>query len=276
MRWIRERARPRAHARVDTGFDVAREHVHDPAERRGAVQRRARPFHDLHALHVLERDQVPVDAAAVALVRGDAVHQQEHARAEALHVAGRAADVHLAVQELHAGGLVHRFVHGGDGAAGELGVGDHRDAGDRLVEQLGALGGGHDDGLRDERRGGQGDVDEQRLSRLDGQCIDDVAVSDAVDVQDDLAGTHWCQPKAPGAVGQRSQVRPGRPNPRVLNRSACRVCDGAGDDCSLAGERLRPEQDERPRPRCGPSPPVEEREWECGTDGPQRNGGAGK
>src|SRR5438132_1482669 len=86
----------------------------------------------------------------------------------------------------------------------------------------------------------------------------------------------WFQPKAPGAVGQRSQVRPGRPNPRVLNRSACRVCDGAGDDCSLAGERLRPEQDERPRPRCGPSPPVEEREWECGTDGPQRNGGAGK
>src|SRR5206468_919667 len=103
LRWLRATARPRAHARVDTGFDVAREHVHDPAERRGAVQRRACPFHDLHALHVLERDQVPVDAAAVALVRGDAVHQQEHARAEALHVAGRAADVHLAVQELHAG-----------------------------------------------------------------------------------------------------------------------------------------------------------------------------
>ena len=42
-------------------------------------------------------------------------------------------------------------------------------------------------------------MDAEILSRLDGQCIDDVAVSDAVDVQDDLAGTHWCQPKAPGA-----------------------------------------------------------------------------
>ena len=96
---------------------------------------------------MIHREHVPVDASAIAFVGGNAVHEQQHAGTQALHVAARAADVDLAVQELHAGRLVHRFIHRGHRAARDLRVGHERYARDDLIEELGAFPGRHDHGL---------------------------------------------------------------------------------------------------------------------------------
>src|SRR5207245_9782369 len=163
VRRIAEQAARGSHAGMEAQWDLARDQVHDAAQRRRAVQRGARSLDHLDPLHSVERHEVPVDAAAVALVGGDAVHEQQHAAAQPLHVARGAADVHLAVQELNAGGLVHGFVNGGNGPPGDVGLLQHGDAGDGLVEELGALGGGDDD-LRLQLYGGR----PQKVVALDG------------------------------------------------------------------------------------------------------------
>src|SRR5215813_2260696 len=71
--------------------------VHHAAESGRAVQGGSRSFDDFHALHAVDRDDVPVDATAITLIGGHAVDEQEDATAEAHDEAGRSADVDLPV-----------------------------------------------------------------------------------------------------------------------------------------------------------------------------------
>src|SRR2546426_11846510 len=66
LRRIGIRARRGAHPTVKADRKVVRDDVHDAAERRRAVERGAGALHDLDAVHLFERQHVPVDAAAVA------------------------------------------------------------------------------------------------------------------------------------------------------------------------------------------------------------------
>src|SRR5881392_1275795 len=135
-RWVGVRATEGAYPGVEAARDLPRDHVDHAAQRRRAVERGARALHHLDPRDVLERDEVPIDPTPVALIRGHAVHEHQHAAAEPLHVARRAADVHLTVEELHSGSLVYGFVHGRDGPAGDVGIADERDARHRLAQEL--------------------------------------------------------------------------------------------------------------------------------------------
>src|SRR5207249_6073402 len=125
--------------------DVAGDEVDDPAEGGRPVQGGAGALDHLDALDGVGGKEIPVDAAAVALVGRDAVDEQQDARAQALHVSGRAADVGLAVQELYAGRAVDGFVDRVDGAPGDGRIGHQRDAGDDVLERLLSFAGGDDD-----------------------------------------------------------------------------------------------------------------------------------
>src|SRR5438445_4756700 len=96
-------------AGVEAEGDLAGDEVHHATEGGRPVQGRARTLHDLDALDVIYGEQIPVDAAAVALVGGNAVHQQQNPAAEALDETARAADVDLAGEELDPGRLVDGF-----------------------------------------------------------------------------------------------------------------------------------------------------------------------
>lgn len=68
--------------------EVARDDVHHAAQGGRAVESAAGSLQHLDALDLRDGEEIPVDAAAVALVGRHAVHQQEDAAAEALGVAG--------------------------------------------------------------------------------------------------------------------------------------------------------------------------------------------
>ena len=223
---IAEQAARGAYAGVKAQRELAGDQVHDAAQRRRAVQRGARSLHHLDPLHAVERHEIPVDAAAVALIGGDAVHEQQHTTPQPLHVARGAADVHLAVQELNAGGLVHGFVNGGDGTTGDVGLLQHGDAGDGLVEELGALGGGDDD-LRLQLYGGrpQKEVALDGVGGAEGERVEHRRVPDVGDAHDRHAGRD-AQPvttlivrEAPQAGGDVGHGRPQRLSAAVPDRA---------------------------------------------------------
>ena len=99
-----------SHALVDAAGHVARRQVDDAAERRRAIEGRASPLEDIDALDLIDRHEIPVDAAAIALIHRHPVHEEQYARVEALHISCRAPDVDLAVQELNGGHFVHGLV----------------------------------------------------------------------------------------------------------------------------------------------------------------------
>ncbi|PYO59319.1 MAG: hypothetical protein DMD70_13335 [Gemmatimonadetes bacterium] len=164
-RGVRVRAAGGAQARVEAKRDLPRDDVHHTAQGGRAVERRSGALHDLHAGHVGERHHVPIDPTPIALVGGNAVYEQEYARAEALHEAARAADVHLAVEKQNPGGPVHGFVDRFHRAMGEVGIAHERHARRGLVEELGALGRRDDRGLQLDGDPGQPIVALDRVSR---------------------------------------------------------------------------------------------------------------
>ena len=174
---------------VKAGRDLTRDHVDDAAQRRRAVEHGACALHHLDARHVLERHQVPIDPASIPLVGGHAVDQQQHPAAEPLHVARRATDVHLTVQELHARRLVDCFVHGRDRPPGDVGIGDERDARHHLAQELRALGGGDDDGLQ-LHGGAEAVVALERIPRGQGQGVVEGPIAEKPDPYDDEPGWH--------------------------------------------------------------------------------------
>src|SRR5216683_684737 len=80
---IRATGEPQAGVEGERG--LARDEVHHAAEGSRPVQGRARTLHNLDPLDVIHREQIPVDATAVALVGGNTVHQQQDPAAEALY-----------------------------------------------------------------------------------------------------------------------------------------------------------------------------------------------
>ncbi len=185
--------------------DLTRDHVDHAAERRRAVKRGACALHYFDTRHVLERDQVPIDPASIPLIRGHAVHEHQHAAAEPLHVARRAADVHLAVEELHPGRLIHCFVHRRDGPAGDFGIGDERHASHHLAQQLRTLAGGDDDRLQQCDRGNEPIVALERIPCGHGHRVVDGLETEETDPHDDAPGW-YAQPEAALGVRHRRRV----------------------------------------------------------------------
>ena len=247
IRRVRVAAAGGAHACVEARRDVAREHVHDAAQRRRPVQRGPRALHDLDALHVLERHQVPVDPAAVALVRRDAVHEHQHPASQALYVARRPPDVDLPVQELHARRFVHGFVHRVHRSAGELGVAHDGDARDGLVEELGALGSGDDHGPEhDEWKAiGHGRAEYEaclhRVACRDADCVEGRDVADEPRPDDDDARRDPRQTILAAPVRQGAEVWPDDDNFRGAEWSDGLAVHGAVYDRVLRAQDLAPE-----------------------------------
>jgi hypothetical protein len=205
--------------------------------------------HHLHALCHVQRHQVPVDPAAVTFVRGHAVDEQEHARSDAFNEATRSPDIDLAVEEQDAWSLVHRLVHGVDGAAREIAIRHERDARDGLVEQLGALRRRDDDRHEREPAGVQHHVQAQRVTRGYGDAVHRRSVRQPLEAQHDPARRERSQAVTPRDV--RDPGRPGGADPDVRDWRSGGVRYRAIDDAHhlrrpQAGRRKADEGERRP------------------------------
>src|SRR5207253_9285151 len=83
---------------VEAHGDVVRDQIHDATQRGRSVQRRAGALHHLDVIYVGDRDHVPIDATAVALVRRHAVHELQYARPQAFDEPARAPNVDLTAE----------------------------------------------------------------------------------------------------------------------------------------------------------------------------------
>src|SRR5216683_7276130 len=244
--WVGIRATGEPQASVEAERDVARDEVHHAAEGSRPVQGRACPFHNLDALDVIHREQIPVDAAAVALVGGNAVHQQQDPAAEALYKPARAADIDLAREELDPGRLVDGFIDRVDGALGDVGVGHQSHAWHDVLERLGAFGGGdddlgHDKGRRDENSSSpESEVAPHRVRSDYEEAVRCCSVADHGCSQFDASGLHPWNPICASPVRHCAEPLAGDKHLCSPDRATAGVRDGAVDDSiTLSWQRAR-------------------------------------
>ncbi len=228
--------------------NVAGRHVHDAAESGGPVERGAGALQDLDALDVVHREQVPVDSAAVALIHGDAVDRHEYARVQTLHVSCRAAQVDLAIHELHAGDVIDRFIDRRHGAAAQLSLADLRDGGGGPVAEVRNAVADDVDGRECERLGPQREVERRRVAARQGDRRVHERMSDRGGVDAHGAGGNEQDAVHPLAIGARRQRRAGNRNARAHQHLALRAADSAPQD-ALRGRRER-RGDEQQRGYC--------------------------
>jgi hypothetical protein len=137
MRRIGVNAGGESHPLVYADRHITGRHIHDATKGRGAIEGGARAFEDVDPFDLIDRHEIPIDAATIALVHRHAVHQEEHAGVQPLHVSRRAADIDLPVQELNGRLFVDGFVDRVYRSPVDLFRADLRNARRRMISKRG-------------------------------------------------------------------------------------------------------------------------------------------
>jgi len=240
-----------SHARVQAIRDVAGRHVHDPTERGRSIQRRTRALEDLDALDLIHGEQIPADAATVSLIHGDPVDRHQNARIQSLHVTGRAAQVDLAVHELHARRMIDGFVDRVHGTTIQVLFGDLSNAGGRAVAKMRHLVADHVDRWQGERRRQQPDIERRRVATRERDCRVHEVVADRRRVHVHGAGRDHGQSKSALQIGQRGECRSANDDRRAANRGALAIVHGSPQH-SLCGRDQRGGRERDQQRRYGP------------------------
>ena len=223
---------------------IARRHIHHTTQRRRSVQRRTGALQDVHAFDLVDREQVPIDPTAIALVHWDTVDGQQHARVQPLDVSGRATNVDLAVHELNAGHMIDCFIHRVHRAAIEIPFADLRDAGGGALAKMRQLLDDRGNGRQRERRESELEVDTRRIRGYRDDGIE-ARVPDRIHTDVDRPGGHLCEAIAAARVRAREERRSAETDLRVADGRALVVMNGAVQ----RHETLRPECCRRQRER---------------------------
>ena len=235
VRRVAVQASGQSHARVRTVRHVLRREIHHAAQRGRAVEGGAGAFQDVDPLDLIDRYQIPADAAAIALIHRHAVDQQQDSRVQSLHVTGRAADVDLPVQELDACGLVDCFVNRVDGSLVDLSLAHLRHARCRTVPEPRHFGADDVERRELEWRGHKREVSDRGVPRRHRDRLRGRLESDRRNAHRKVARGQRGQPVAAVRIRLGIQRRSGNADDRAAHRGAGSVAHGAAQH---GGRRL--------------------------------------